>query len=36
MARLGARVTGVDENENAIRVAIDHAKKSKLKINIKE
>ena len=27
LARLGARVTGVDENENAIRVAIDHAKK---------
>ena len=35
LARLGARVTGVDENENAIRVAIDHAKKSKLKIQYK-
>ena len=35
LARLGAQVTGVDENENAIRVAIDHAKKSKLKIQYK-
>ena len=36
LARLGARVTGVDENENAIKVAINHAKKINLILNIKK
>lgn len=33
LARLGADVTGIDVNEKAIRVAINHSKKNKLKIN---
>ena len=33
LARLGAEVTGMDENEKAILVAKDHAKKMNLKIN---
>ena len=36
LARLGAKVYGVDENENAIKVAINHAKRNKLKFNIKK
>ena len=36
LARLGAKVTGVDENENAIKVAINHAKKNKLNIQYKK
>ena len=33
LARLGANVTGIDENKKAILVAREHAKKMKLKIN---
>ena len=33
LARLGAEVTGIDENEKAILVAKEHAKKMNLKIN---
>ena len=36
LARLGAQVVGIDENENAIRVAINHAKKNELKIKYKK
>ena len=36
LARLGAKVTGVDENEKAIKVAINHAKKNKLNIKYKK
>ncbi|MEC8265258.1 MAG: bifunctional 2-polyprenyl-6-hydroxyphenol methylase/3-demethylubiquinol 3-O-methyltransferase UbiG [Pseudomonadota bacterium] len=36
LARLGAKVYGVDENENAIKVAINHAKRNKLKIQYKK
>ena len=35
LARLGADVTGIDENEKAILVAKKHAKKMNLKINYK-
>ena len=35
LARLGAEVTGIDENEKAILVAKEHAKKMNLKINYK-
>ena len=35
LARLGADVTGIDENEKAISVAKEHAKKMNLKINYK-
>ena len=31
LARLGAKVTGIDENGNAIKTAIDHAKEKKVK-----
>ena len=36
LARLGAKVCGIDENENAIKVATDHAKKNKLNIDYKK
>ena len=36
LARLGAKVTGIDENGNAIKTAIDHARKQKLKIKFKK
>ena len=36
LARLGAKVTGLDENEKAILVARKHAKKMNLKINYKQ
>ena len=36
LARLGAKVTGIDENGNAIKTAIDHAKESKLNIEYKK
>ncbi len=36
LARLGAKVIGVDENENAIKVAINHAKTNKLNIQYKK
>ena len=32
LARLGAKVTGIDENGSAIKAAINHAKENKLKI----
>ena len=35
LARLGANVTGIDENKKAILVAREHAKKMNLKINYK-
>ena len=35
LARLGAKVTGIDTNKKAIDVAKKHAKKSDLKINYK-
>ncbi len=36
LARLGANVTGIDENEKAILVARKHAKKMNLRINYKK
>ena len=36
LARLGAKVTGIDENGNAIKTAIDHARKKKLNIEYKK
>ena len=36
LTRLGAKVCGIDENENAIKVATDHAKKNKLNIDYKK
>ena len=33
LARLGATVTGIDASENAIKIANEHATKSRLKIN---
>ena len=36
LARLGANVTGIDENEKAISIAREHAKKMNLKINYKQ
>ena len=36
LARLGANVTGIDENEKAILVAKKHAKKMNLRINYKK
>ena len=33
LARLGAIVTGIDASENAIKIANEHATKSRLKIN---
>ena len=35
LARLGAKVTGIDENKKAIEAAKKHSKKNKLKINYK-
>ena len=35
LARLGAKVTGIDENKKAIEAAKEHSKKNKLKINYK-
>ena len=35
LARLGAKVTGIDENKKAIEVAKKHSKQNKLKINYK-
>ncbi len=35
LARLGAHVTGIDASENAIKIANEHATKSRLKINYK-
>ena len=36
LARLGAKVTAIDENENAIKAAVKHAKKNNLKIEYKK
>ena len=36
LARLGAKVCGIDENENAIKVAKNHAKKNKLNIKLQK
>ena len=35
LARLGAQVTGIDASENAIKIANEHATKSRLEINYK-
>ena len=35
LARLGAKVTGIDASENAIKIANEHATKSRLEINYK-
>ena len=35
LARLGAKVTGIDASENAIKIANEHAIKSRLEINYK-